>query len=458
VADGLEKQEPGRWLGAVAYHLEQAALASLDLDPKDRALADRAVRALARAGDQSRWRLESRTAIDLYERALALAGPEARWSTREARILAGIGEARYWLGEFDAATRSLTRALEVDGEDAWVRARTYRFLGDIALNYRGDPDQAAELFDRALTAARELGDPWATAPTLLMAGWAPYWKGDLKTARAMFEEALEISRSNPEGDPWGEARALTALTSVITPVGDQAECLALGQQALAIGREKKDPFTVAVAQENVGNSLRRMWRLDEALEATDEAVRIFRDLDARWELASALGDRGSIHRLSGRLPQAEADYREALDLCRKLGERSLVAWTASRVVAVLLARGDREGALRILEEPEAHVKSGALETRISLLWAELVLALYDGDMERGKDRALAILEVEREPGWPNPTAAAVWLAGSLFGPETVGGEEALEDARKTLEAAHWIASINEPENLLSLTRGQASAR
>ena len=68
VADGLELEDPGRWPQVVAWHLEQAALASLDLDPQDRTLADRAVKALSRAGDVARRRIESRAAIDLYER------------------------------------------------------------------------------------------------------------------------------------------------------------------------------------------------------------------------------------------------------------------------------------------------------------------------------------------------------------------------------------------------------
>jgi class 3 adenylate cyclase/tetratricopeptide (TPR) repeat protein len=450
VAEGLEREEPGRWPQAIAYHLEQAAKASLDLDPRDRTLADRAVTALARVADRARWRLESRTAIELYERALALVDPDASWGVREARILAGIGEARYWLGEFDGAEQTLSRALEVGGDDAWVRTRAARFLGDIALNYRGDVERASHLFDRALAAARELNDPWATAPTLLMAGWAPFWRGDLEAARKMFEEALAIARSNPDGDPLGEARALTALTSVISPVGDEAECLALGQRALVIGRETNDQFTVAVAQENVGNSLRRMWRLDEALLALEESVRIFRELGARWELASALGDRGTVHRLAGRLDRAEADYREALDLCRKLGERSLIAWTAGRLVMVLLARGKRDEAIRLLEEPEAHLKAGGLESRTSLLWAELYVALYEGDWETARERGLQILEIEREQGWPNPVATQVWWVGKVFGPDAVGGEEVLEEARRTLEKAHWVQSIMDPELALSL--------
>ena len=93
----------------------------------------------------------------------------------------------------------------------------------------------------------------------------------------------------------------------------------------------KDPFTVAVAQGYVGNSLRRMWQLEDALPCLEEAVATFRDLDARWELASALGDRGHIRRLSGHYAEAEDDLREALKIRRQLNERSLISWTAAEL-------------------------------------------------------------------------------------------------------------------------------
>src|SRR3989442_12960055 len=76
-----------------ADHLELAAAASLDLDPNNRVLPDRAVDALLVAGDRARRRRESRTAIDGYQRALAMAGREARGPAREARIPAGMAEA-----------------------------------------------------------------------------------------------------------------------------------------------------------------------------------------------------------------------------------------------------------------------------------------------------------------------------------------------------------------------------
>ncbi len=67
--------------------------ASLDLDPGDRDVPERAADALAAAGDRSRRRMESRSAIDYYERALALC--RARGGVGGAR---GAGAGRHGRG------------------------------------------------------------------------------------------------------------------------------------------------------------------------------------------------------------------------------------------------------------------------------------------------------------------------------------------------------------------------
>ncbi|HJV03785.1 MAG TPA: AAA family ATPase, partial [Actinomycetota bacterium] len=127
VAAGLEAEGADRHAQQVAYHLEEAAREALDLEPADRRPAERAERALHRAGDLARWRMESRVAIDLYDRALAMAGPEDEWGEREALILAGMGEARYWLGEYEAAETTLLRAMDVGGEEAGPASLAKRF-------------------------------------------------------------------------------------------------------------------------------------------------------------------------------------------------------------------------------------------------------------------------------------------------------------------------------------------
>ena len=445
VATSLAELDAESHAQEVAFHLEQAALAARDLDPTDTRAGRRAVEALRHAGDLARRRMESRGAIDLYERALALAGPGDGWGVEEARILAGAGEARYWLAEYASAEETLDRALEIGGEDPWTVSLAMRFAADIVLNIHGEPDRAEKMFEQAVGAARDLGDPWAVARTLLMAGWVPYWRRDHEGARERFEEALAIARDNPQEDWWAEARALNSLVSVVAPVGDAREALELAERALAIGRERGDPFTVAGSQENLGMALRRMWRLDEALAAADEAVRIYRDLGARWETASALGDRGTIRRLSGSLEAAEADLREALEICLELGERALVAWTAAELAAVLLLQDRADEARAVLGDPALPRDAVEGDSEVALLETAALLALGAGEEEEARRLAMEALSTIREGDLPNWTAAHVWWVGSLFGADLVGGPGVLEDARRHLESVHWQQALREPE-------------
>ncbi len=145
-----------------------------------------------------------------------------------------------------------------------------------------------------------------------------------------------------------------------------------------------------------------------------------------------------------RLADAEADLREALEICRALGERSIIAWTASELVRVRLLRGDRSGAREITEQPYFMLTTAETGARVAPLVAESLLALADGDRDRALALATEALQEDQRGGWRNFGAARVWWVGRLFGADAVGGEEAMEEARTTLESAHWIAAIREP--------------
>jgi tetratricopeptide (TPR) repeat protein len=442
-------EQPGwaRYPRTIAYHLEQAALAALDLDPGDRTLAERAAEALAAAGDLARRRLESRSAAELLERALALSGPSEDWGEREAGYLAMMGEARYWLGEFDPAEEAFNRALAIAGDRSdRVCADASRFLADVTLMVRGDEPRASELFDRALEASRRLGDPTTHARTLLMAGWVPFWRNDLQRAEAMFREALEVARTRDPKDAWAESRALVGIANVVSPVSDEAEALRIGLEALAVGEKANQAFTAAGAHEAVAGSLRRLLRLDEALEHAEAATSTLRELGARWELASALGDRGVIHRLAGRLEEAERDLREAFVLCRDLKERALVTWTAAELARILALRGDTAAARQILSDPSARIAEGEPGSATALLVAEAVVALAERDRDTALGKSLAALETERGPrGLPNPLAALTVWTGVLFGVDEAGGREAVDQARERLRANGWYQAIAEPD-------------
>ena len=447
-----------RYPRTVAFHLEQAARASLDLNPRERDIAERAVDALANAGDIARRRIESRSAAELYERALALAGPDESWGEREARILGTLGEARYWLGEFDLAETALQRALAIgEGSSDRVAAHASRFLADITLTIHGDAAEAEALFERSLVAARRVGDPFGLARTLLMAGWVPFWQSDLDRAETMFREALEVTRGNQAGDAWAASRALVGIANVLSLTADEQEALAVGLEALSVGEEANQAFTAAVAHETVAASLRRLMRLDEAIEHSEPAIRTFRELGSRWELASSLGDRGAIHRMAGRYEDAEADLREALVLCRDLQERALMTWTAAELARIMAMRGDIEGARQILSDAPTALADGESGSAAAMLMAGAVLALAEHDRETALAKGVAAIEAESGPrSAPNARAGLIWWVGRVFGADAAGGDEALRQARTVLEDHHWRQALLEPDLASALTAERAT--
>ena len=438
VADGLSDPEKvARHPRSIAYHLERAARAGLDLDPADRTIAERAVEALAHAGDLALDGSDTRPAADLYGRAIALCGPSRTWGTREASILSALGEALYWQGEFERSAVALERALELAPERPVVRAQASRFLGDIELSIRGRADRAEELFDAALAAARELGDPWTTARTLLVAAWAPRHRGDYDTARAMFEEALQIARDNADGDAWSEARALAALSALASDTGGEDESLALASQGLAVAETTRDRFSIATAREAVASALRRMGRFDEALGYADAAVEGFRELGARWELASVLVTRGIVHRMTGSPEEALRDLREAYRLCRELKDRSFVHWAAGWLARTWADAGEPSRARRVLAETasiddDADARSGEWRAAVD---AEILLA--EGDREGALAKAKEGLAYLLQAGETREAAAQVWWIARVFGEDEAGGYEEAEGARKLLEQLHW---------------------
>ena len=331
-----------------ADHLELAAAASLDLDPNNRTLADRAVDALLVAGDRARRRMESRTAIDRYQRALALAGPDLRWAAREARILAGIGEAHYWLGEYLAATNALQRAVEIGEacQDAFALALALRFLGDIAINFEADVDKAEKLLSRSVLAAEELGDPWAIVRSLLFAGWVPWTRQRFEESERVWRRALALADPT---DQWSRVRALTALSINRSEMQDLEAALQLIEEAGAIAEETGDEFSVANTLVQKGRVLDDLGRGTEALPFFDRGIAIFGELGARWEMADARAARGIAHRNLGRLDQAEEDLRFAIRTAEEMGDRQLPPWTWRNLATVAELRGDKAAAEELLK-------------------------------------------------------------------------------------------------------------
>jgi class 3 adenylate cyclase/tetratricopeptide (TPR) repeat protein len=339
VADGLAAR--GRY--GVADHLERAAIAALDIAPGDRSIPDRAVDALIQAGDRARRRMESRRAVDRYRRALALAGPEEAWGVREAHALAGVGEARYWLSEYEAACDALRRAeqLGLQAADDWTLAVALRFLGDIVLSVDGDLDRADEIHARSLQAAERLADPALVARSLLFAGWVPWTRDRFREAESLWRRALTLARENR--DRWVETRALSAISVALSELEEFEAAGRHAEEAMAVARDLGDQFSTAVAMVQLGRTIDWRGDPDAAVRQFTEAAAIFEEMGARWELADALYARGSAYAEQDRLEDAETDLRAAVRISEEVGARVLGGWTARALGRVRSRREEHHG-------------------------------------------------------------------------------------------------------------------
>ena len=322
-----------------ADHLELAARAALDLDPRDRAPAEEAADALVVAGDRARRRMESRSAIDRYERALALAGPEATWGIREARALAGRGESLYWLGEYRAAVEELDRAIALaeSTDDPFSLTLALRYRGDVAINHEGDVDKAEQFLRRSLEEAERLGDSWAVVRSLLFAGWVPWTRERWDEAEQTWRRALELA--DPD-DCWARVRALNALSINHSEMQDNDGALALVEEAAALAEECADDFSVANTTVQKARVYQDLGRTEEALPFFDRAIEIFDEVGARWEQADALAARGIARRDLSRLDEAESDLKAAIEMAEEIGDRQLPVWTWRALARVAELRGD----------------------------------------------------------------------------------------------------------------------
>jgi class 3 adenylate cyclase/tetratricopeptide (TPR) repeat protein len=326
-----------------ADHLERAALASLDLDPGDRRLPEQATDALVLAGDRARRRMESRSALDFYARALAMAGPEDAWGLREGRVLAGVGEAHYWLGEYPAASEALARAVELGEkfDDAWTLALALRYQGDIAINVAGDLDEAERLLADSLAAAGELDDAWAMSRSLLFAGWVPWTRERYDEADAIWHRALDLAEEHD--DVWARVRALTALSINQSQLNRTEEAAKLIDQARELADEMGDRFSVAVTMVQRGRLDEDLGNQEEAISRFDRAIEIFKELGARWEMADALAERGISYRDLGRFDEGEEDLKSALRISGELGEQQIAGWSGRALDRLAQLRAESAG-------------------------------------------------------------------------------------------------------------------
>lgn len=261
-----------------------------------------------RGADQAEWRGRLAAEVPNFRAALSWCLDDAAPPERSlvgARMAGALGW--YWYTHADAVegSRWLSAARDrASGAPLDLRARLSSRLG-ILHDQRGEFASAANLFEAALAAYREIGDQKGIADSLNSLGSAARNAGAGERARAYFEESLAVRREMD--DEGGQASAMHNLGVIAIDDGDGRRALALFERGAELDALSDDDWGKAI--DGCG-------------------------------LADA-------HLLLGNVDRAEALVRDALNALVEIGERDWVGEALSIVSAVASARGDLLRAARL---------------------------------------------------------------------------------------------------------------
>ena len=260
-------------------------------------------------------------ALDQYLRAL-----EFRRTAGDLRGVAiesySIGTLFEYQGRFGAALNAKQEALktfqQLKDHSFWMA----EILGGYGsgLNLIGRGDEAPPSLDEALSLARELQNQPLIAQTLDFQGDQLFYRGDLKSARPLYERALQAASHATDRDKLLLSKFNLARLAV--QEGHSQSAIAnlrqLAQEADRIGLKYLSvecSISLAQALVNAKDYADARPELERALAQSEKlGLRALRAQSHYW-LATTL-------RLSGAAAEATGHYREALQLLEEIKQES----------------------------------------------------------------------------------------------------------------------------------------
>jgi tetratricopeptide (TPR) repeat protein len=183
----------------------------------------------------------------------------------------------------------------------------------------------------------------------LAGAMAWFWnsKGHLSEGNLWLEKIL-VSGSGTQGKE--RAKALRASSILSTDTGDYIRARALAESSIKLYREIGDNRGAGLVLVDLGGSLHRDGREEEAIESLEESVRLLRETGERWEIAYALVWLGDTLFRMGDIERAATSWEESLRLTQELGDHFVMAWSLGGLADVTRVGGDYKRATGMFKE------------------------------------------------------------------------------------------------------------
>jgi tetratricopeptide (TPR) repeat protein/transcriptional regulator with XRE-family HTH domain len=233
-----------------------------------------------------------------------------------APSLSTLGKASAWL---ETERPNLSAAVDYAARTGRVHAMAIPAAIGGFLHAHEYWDQAAALYQTALTVARRADDRQGQATALIQLGILHSLRVDSAAATATLTQARALCEDL--GDRPRQAEALSELGFVRTLTGDYPAAAASLQEALALARGLGDRIGQADILNHLGITQKLAGDYPAAAASQHEALTFYRGAGDRLGQAWALTQLGDVQQLTGDYAGAAARQHEALALFGEFGNR-----------------------------------------------------------------------------------------------------------------------------------------
>jgi serine/threonine protein kinase/tetratricopeptide (TPR) repeat protein len=338
-------------------------------------------------------------ALDYFNRALTLS---IQLGNDEAKgtILQGIGVSYRQLDKQDEALRNFQQALEVRrrlGDKRGI-ARTLESMAQIQ-EQNGKSDEALKGYQEALQLRREIGDKGGLGDTLLDLGGFHMDRGHYDQALGLFKQALQVQRDL--GNEGGQGVCLNNIGVTYLSKGDYENALTYFQQALESRQKSQVPEDIAFTLHNLAITYEDLGQYDQALSNFERAIDLYRKAGDKRGMAMQSYTIGRLFGYQGRLGAAINATQEALKTFTELQDRTYWMTEVTSSYGMALAEVGRfDDAQKPLDDALALARDLKIDGSIAQALDFQGLSLfYRGDLKGARalyDQALQFATRSKE--------------------------------------------------------------
>ena len=173
--------------------------------------------------------------------------------------------------------------------------------------------------------------------------------GDRESAAQHLERILSLPAV--QADPGEKANALRKLGVVCSELGRDEQALAHGEAA---GWSSTGSSGTEISQgqllHNLGVTCANTGRFQDALERFEDGLRLAREVERGFDVATALEGLGMLHSRFGRSQEALEHFQEALSIRREMGDRVLEGRALTNVAVIQEELGRQDEAIETLRD------------------------------------------------------------------------------------------------------------